>query len=100
MEPEQRVRWILIRSFRMMLSGTFILLIFADPMVDVLAAMGAKMNVSAFYTSFIIAPIASNASELVAAYNYARKKSERTITVSISTLQGAACMNNTFCLCI
>jgi len=100
LEPEQRVRWIVIRSARMMICGTLILLFFASPMVDVLAAMGEKLNISAFYTSFVIAPIASNASELVAAYNYAKKRTERTITVSISTLQGAACMNNTFCLSI
>lgn len=90
--------WIICRSFRMMLLGTALVLIFSDPMVGVLAEMGGKLNMSPFYVSFIISPLASNASELVAAYNYARKRTERTITVSISTLQGAACMNNTFCL--
>ena len=42
--------------------------------------------------------MASNASELIAAYNYALKKTQKTITISLSTLEGAACMNNTFCL--
>merc|ERR1711904_393437 len=41
---------------------------------------------------------ASNASELLAAYNYAQKKTEDTMTNSLSSLLGAACMNNTFCL--
>lgn len=31
---------------------------------------------------------------------YASKKTGKTITVSLSTLEGAACMNNTFCLSI
>ncbi|CAE8613919.1 unnamed protein product [Polarella glacialis] len=95
-----RKRWILYRSFRMMLFGTAIVLAFSPAMVDVLAELGHRMEISPFYTSFVIAPIASNAGELVAAYNYARKRTERSITVSCSTLQGAACMNNTLCLSI
>lgn len=37
---------------------------FTDPMVDVLAAVGTKVGVPAFYVSFILAPLASNASEV------------------------------------
>mmetsp|Transcript_19496 Transcript_19496/g.58948 ORF Transcript_19496/g.58948 Transcript_19496/m.58948 type:complete len:107 (-) Transcript_19496:467-787(-) len=29
-----------------------------------------------------------------------KKKTRKTITISLSTLEGAACMNNTFCLAI
>eukprot|EP00933_Yihiella_yeosuensis_P040819 TRINITY_DN35210_c0_g1_i1.p1 TRINITY_DN35210_c0_g1~~TRINITY_DN35210_c0_g1_i1.p1 ORF type:complete len:607 (-),score=92.49 TRINITY_DN35210_c0_g1_i1:244-2064(-) len=100
LDPETRRFWILFRSFRMMFLGTVIVLAFSSPMVDVMAEIGDRLEVSPFYISFVIAPIASNAGELVAAYNYALKRTERTITVSISTLQGAACMNNTLCLCI
>eukprot|EP00747_Dinoflagellata_sp_TGD_P057775 gnl/TRDRNA2_/TRDRNA2_150810_c2_seq4.p1 gnl/TRDRNA2_/TRDRNA2_150810_c2~~gnl/TRDRNA2_/TRDRNA2_150810_c2_seq4.p1 ORF type:complete len:140 (+),score=20.17 gnl/TRDRNA2_/TRDRNA2_150810_c2_seq4:2-421(+) len=67
-------------------------------MVDVLAEMGRQTGVSSFYISFVLAPLASNASELVAAYNYATKKTRDSITISLNTLEGAACMNNTFCL--
>jgi len=91
-------RRILFKSFRMMGAGTLLVLIFSDPMVDVLGAIGNKTGVPAFYISFVLAPLASNASELVAAYNYAAKKTSATITISLSTLEGAACMNNTFCL--
>jgi hypothetical protein len=31
---------------------------------------------------------------------YARKKTQKTITVALAALEGAACMNNTFCLAI
>eukprot|EP00401_Gymnodinium_catenatum_P006415 CAMPEP_0117568866 /NCGR_PEP_ID=MMETSP0784-20121206/58362_1 /TAXON_ID=39447 /ORGANISM="" /LENGTH=542 /DNA_ID=CAMNT_0005366819 /DNA_START=139 /DNA_END=1767 /DNA_ORIENTATION=+ len=91
-------RRILFKSFRMMGAGTLLVLIFSDPMVDVLGAIGQKTGVPAFYISFVLAPLASNASELIAAYNYASKKTSATITISLSTLEGAACMNNTFCL--
>ena len=49
-----------------------------------------------FTVSFVLAPLASNASELVASYKYSLKKSSHSIAISLSTLQGAACMNNTF----
>ena len=48
----------------------------------------------------MLAPLASNASELIASYNYAKKKTQKTISVSLAALEGAACMNNTFCLSI
>merc|ERR1712185_446778 len=86
-----------MKSWWMMGTGTFIVLLFSDPMVDVLAGLGKKTGVSAFYISFVLAPLASNASELVAAFNYAKKKTPESITTSLSTLEGAAVMNNTFC---
>merc|ERR1740122_802611 len=78
--------------------GTFLVLIFSDPMVDALGEWGNRLNVNPFYISFLLAPFASNASELLSAYTYAKKKSEKSITTSLSTLIGAACMNNTFVL--
>merc|ERR550532_1132042 len=80
--------------------GTIAVLIFSDPMVDVLSEWGKRLGVSPFYISFIVAPFASNASELLSAYTYAAKKSSKSITTALSTLVGAACMNNTFCLAI
>jgi len=99
-DPRKQQTWILLRSFKMMAFGTILVLAFSDPMVDVLAGIGQRIQLDPFYVAFVIAPIASNAGELVAAYNYAVKKSQKSITISLTTLQGAACMNNTFCLSI
>lgn len=61
-------------------------------MVDVLGAVGDRTGISAFYISFVLAPLASNASELIAAFNYSLKKTSRTIVISFAALQvrGAA----------
>ena len=91
-------RRVLQRSLYQMLVGTILVLLFSDPMVDVFAELGNRTGIPAFYVSFVLAPLASNASELISAYNYAQKKTTATITTSLATLQGAACMNNTFCL--
>ena len=78
--------------------GTFGVLIVSDPMVDVLTAIGDALNISSFYVAFVLAPFASNASELIAAYNYASKKTKDTMTTSLNSLLGAGSMNNTCCL--
>lgn len=56
-------------------------------MVDVMGSVGDRIGVSGFYISFVLAPLASNASELIAAFNYSLKKTSRTIVISFAALQ-------------
>lgn len=42
----------------------------------------------------------SNGSEVVSAFAFSRRKTVRSVTISFSSLLGAAIMNNTFCLAI
>jgi hypothetical protein len=46
------------------------------------------------------APPQSNGAEVLSAYAFSKRKTERATTTSFSTLLGAAVMNNTFCLAI
>mmetsp|Transcript_42959 Transcript_42959/g.68982 ORF Transcript_42959/g.68982 Transcript_42959/m.68982 type:complete len:606 (+) Transcript_42959:173-1990(+) len=96
--PDAQRRHILFRAFRLMGTGTVLVLLFSDPMVDVMSEIGKVLHISSFYISFILAPLASNASEFIASYSYALKKTSKTITISLTALEGAAIMNNTFCL--
>jgi Ca2+/Na+ antiporter len=98
--PDQQRAAILRRSLWMMGLGTFIVVFVSDPFVDCLSAWGDRLGIPTFYISFVVAPFASNASELLSAYAYAAKKTKSSITTSLSTLIGAAIMNNTFCLAI
>ncbi|KAE9059643.1 hypothetical protein PF010_g30536, partial [Phytophthora fragariae] len=63
-EQQKKIK---IRSAYMMFLGTALVLLFSDPMVDVLSEVGARTGIPAFYVSFVVAPLASNASELIAA---------------------------------
>jgi len=92
--PEEQQRRILRRSFYMMGLGSILVIFFSDPLVDVLAQLGALMNISPFYVSFVLAPLASNLSELVASYSYAKKKTKKSITISFATLLGGVVLNN------
>lgn len=84
----------------MMICGTGFVLVFSDPMVDVLSRFGEITTIPAFFVAFIFAPLASNAPEILASINYASKKTKKSISISLSNLQGVACMNITFALAI
>jgi Ca2+/Na+ antiporter len=100
LSPEEQQTIIKWRAFKMLAIGTVMVIYFSDPMVDVMQEIAVRAHMSPFYVSFILAPLASNASEFVASMFYAAKKTRKTMTVSLSALEGAACMNNTFCLSI
>jgi len=86
----QAIGWLLL--------GTFICTIVSDPMVDVISTIGTKMNVSPFYISFVITPLASNASEVISGLAFAKKKTVESISLTLATLHGGATMNSTLCL--
>merc|ERR1711991_831225 len=74
LSPEEQQARIMRRAAWMMSLGTFIVLLVSDPFVDVLNVWGKRLGIPAFYVSFVVAPFASNASELLSAYVYAAKK--------------------------
>lgn len=100
LSPAEQQSVIKHRALFKLLVGTVVVLVFSDPMVDVMSEIGSRTGIPKFYVSFVLAPLASNASELIAAYYYALKKTSKTITISFTALEGAASMNNTFCLSI
>jgi len=96
--PQERMDAIFWEACKKMIGGTMLVLLFTDPCVDIFTEMGLRVGLNPFFISFIFAPIASNASELVATYAYAKKKTRKSISVSLSLLFGAGNMNNTYCL--
>jgi len=98
LDPQEQQRRIKLRAFQGMFFGTFLVLLFSDPMCDMLGLIGDKSGIPKFYVSFVLAPLASNASELVAAMRLASKKTLGSMVNSLSSLEGAGVMNNTFCL--
>lgn len=98
LSPEEQQRRLKARALYSMTIGTVLVLVFSDPMTDMLGLIGELTGVPKFYVSFVLAPLASNASELVSAMKLAQKKTIKSMTQSLSTLEGAAIMNNTFCL--
>jgi protein subunit release factor A len=66
--PEDQQQAAIIKmSLKIMGMGTMWVILFSDPMVGVLSAFGDLIGVNPFYVSFVLAPLASNGSELLAA---------------------------------
>ena len=80
--PKQQRHRIIMRAFTMMIAGTLLVILFSDPIVDLLDVFGTRTHINSFYISF----------------NYAAKQTIKASTISICTLQGSAIMNNTVCL--
>jgi len=89
---------ILIRAPLMLFLATVVLALFSDPMVQAITNFSLSINVSPFYTSFIIVPFASNASELLASLIFAAKKKKKNISLTFGAIYGAVIMNSTFIL--
>jgi len=80
-------------------SGVALLVVFAGPMVDILAEIGRRLEVSPFYVAFLLAPLASGAAaEISAASALASRRTRRSATAALAVLQRAAVVNNTLCL--
>jgi Ca2+/Na+ antiporter len=87
-----------LKAFSLLLIGTAICTVFSDPMVDIISSVGTKLNISPFYISFVVTPLASNASEVIAGLMFAKKKTTQSISLTLATLHGAATMNSTLAL--
>merc|ERR1712072_320568 len=60
--------------------------------------MGEEVNIPAFFISFVVTPLASNASELVSSLIFASKQRKKNISLTFCQVYGAVTMNNTMCL--
>ena len=94
--PDQQQSAIINRTVLQMGMGTALVLLLSDPTVDVLNEIGVRLEINPFYVAFVLAPLASNASEVIASYSYSKKKTATSMTMALSALEGAAIMNNTF----
>ena len=96
-EQQRAIQW---SAFRQCVLGTALVLVFSAPMTDVLDQVGQRTGVDSFYVGFVVAPLVTNGSELLASYTFALKKNPKSMVVAYEQLIGAAVMNNTFALFI
>lgn len=91
---------ILFRSFYQITFGLILVLFFSAPTVNVFTEWAKRFRISSFYISFVLAPLALHGGQLFIAYGFARAKTSKKINLSLESLIGLACMNNTLCLCV
>lgn len=97
-EDDSEESGLVYEASKLLLGGVLLVLLFSDPLVDVLDEVGTRTGIPDFYLGFIVAPFITNGSELIASMRFAEKKTKESITCSLQQLYGAACMNNTLTL--
>eukprot|EP00249_Psilotum_nudum_P023809 c28988_g1_i1 orf=255-2153(+) len=88
-------RQIFQKSMLLMLGGTALAAVFADPLVDAVNGFSKVSKIPAFFVSFILLPLASNSSEAVSSLVFASRKKKKTMSLTYSQVYGGVTMNNT-----
>lgn len=92
--------WTCFVAVMLLLLGTVIAAIVADPLVDAVHNFSLATSIPSFFISFIAMPLATNSSEAVTAIIFARRKKQRTSSLTFSEIYGGVTMNNTLCLAV
>ncbi|KAL0301217.1 UNVERIFIED_CONTAM: Sodium/calcium exchanger NCL [Sesamum radiatum] len=93
-------RWTSVKAVLLLLLGTVIAAVFADPLVDAVDNFSTATSIPSFFISFIVLPLATNSSEAVSAVIFASRKNLRSASLTFSELYGAVTMNNVLCLSV
>jgi Ca2+/Na+ antiporter len=93
-------KWTTIKAVLFLIVGAIMAAAFADPLVDTVHNFSQATNIPSFFISFIAMPLATNSSEAVSAIIFARRKKQKTSSLTFSEIYGGATMNNTLCLAV
>lgn len=73
-----------IKALLLLLLGTVLAAVFADPLVGAVDNFSLATNIPSFFISFIAMPLATNSSEAVSALIFASRKKQRTSSLTFS----------------
>ncbi|KAA8523971.1 hypothetical protein F0562_010598 [Nyssa sinensis] len=88
------------KAVSLLLLGTVIVAVFADPLVDAVNNFSSATSIPSFFISFIVLPMATNTSEAVSAVIFSSRKNQTSASLTFSELYGSATMNNVLCLSV
>lgn len=83
-EGVQNPKWTTFKAVLLLLLGTVIAAVFADPLVDAVDNFSTATSIPSFFISFIALPIATNSSEAVSAIIFASRKKVRSASLTFS----------------
>ncbi|XP_022773820.1 sodium/calcium exchanger NCL-like [Durio zibethinus] len=91
--------WNTFKAGMMLLLGTIVAAVFADPLVDAVDSFSTASSIPSFFVSFVILPIACT-SEAVSALNFAGRKKLKTASLTYSQIYGSVTMSNILSLSV
>lgn len=89
-ESIQDAKWHSFKAVLMLLLGTAIAAVTADPLVDAVEDFSTATNIPSFFVSFVILPFASS-SEIVSTLIFAGKKKRRMASLMYSEVCFSVC---------
>ncbi|XP_038708614.1 sodium/calcium exchanger NCL-like isoform X1 [Tripterygium wilfordii] len=87
------------KAVLMLLLGTTVAAVFADPLVDAVDNFSTASSIPSFFVSFVILPFASS-SEVVSTMIFASRKKLRTASLTYSEIYGSVTMSNILSLSV
>lgn len=76
--------WVVSNAILLLLLGTALAAIFADPLVDAVDNFSVATSIPSFFISFIAMPLVTNSSEAVSSIIFASRKKQRTSSLTFS----------------
>ncbi|CAN0896730.1 Sodium/calcium exchanger NCL1 [Linum grandiflorum] len=95
----QSIGWDGAKAGLLLLSGTLIAAVIAEPLVDAVNNFSSASNIPSFFVSFVILPFASS-SEIVSILIFASKKNMRSASLAYSEIYGSVTMSNILSLSV
>lgn len=83
-EVVENPRWTSFKAVMLLVLGSAIAAVFADPLVDAVDNFSSATSIPAFFISFIALPLATNSSEAVSAIIFASRKKFRSASLTFS----------------
>ncbi|KAE8076021.1 hypothetical protein FH972_014696 [Carpinus fangiana] len=98
-ERIENANWHASKAAVMLLLGTLLAAVVADPLVDVVENFSTSTGIPSFFVSFVILPFASS-SEAVSTLIFARRKKSRMASLMYSEIYGSVTMGNVLSLAV
>ncbi|KAF8043412.1 hypothetical protein BT93_A1673 [Corymbia citriodora subsp. variegata] len=92
-------KWNTAKAILMLLLGTAIAAITADPLVDAVDNFSTATSIPSFFVSFVILPFACS-SEVVSCLMFSSRKKKRTTSLTYSEIYGSVTMGNVLSLAV
>lgn len=86
---------IIWKAILLLLGGTIVAAVFADPLVDAVNDFSSASDIPSFFISFVLLPLASNSSESVSSIMFSARKKKDSMSLTYSQIYGGVTVNST-----
>ncbi|KAL6202146.1 hypothetical protein ACLB2K_025857 [Fragaria x ananassa] len=99
-EDVKSPKWISFKAAMMLLLGTSLAILVAEPLIDAVDDFSEATSIPTFFVSFMVLPLATRCNETLSAIKMARQKTQKTVSSTLSELSVTVTLNNLLCLSV